>query len=87
MPDSVSCRFGALESEMRWSKLFLVTKNTRKIQLKKNLSEILRTWCPVKGGHTQQFLGVGVGGLTHVQAHGLPGAGADLAHRGVVVRG
>lgn len=35
--------------------------------------------------HTQELLGVGLWGLTHVQAHGLACSWADLAHRGVVM--
>lgn len=34
---------------------------------------------------TQELLGVGLGGLTHVQTHGLACPRADLAHRGVVM--
>lgn len=37
--------------------------------------------------HTEELLGVGLRGLTHVQAHGLACPWADLAHRGVVMGG
>lgn len=47
-----------------------------------------RSTCNVHSGgisHTQELLSVGLWGLTHVQAHGLAGSWANLAHCGVVM--
>lgn len=88
IPDSISGLFGALLSDIRWSKLFLVPKGNILRTLKpintnpkvKSIKVFIHN--PVK--ITQKLLGVNLGGLPHVQTHGFACPWADLPHYGVL---
>lgn len=87
MPDSISGLFGALESDMRWSKLFLVpegqTRRTLIYDKRQSAGKhVLKRWSS-KVVHTQKLLCVGLGWLAHVKAHWLACAWTDLADGGV----